>query len=96
MLASHKYLNPGEYIISLSVTDNKGAVGNNDKKLSYVTVLHPEVSSTSDLPYALISVKSSVIAAGSEIEFIGAGSWAWSEGSPSTDEITSWAWDFEI
>ena len=92
---SHKYLNSGEYIISLSVTDDKGAVGNNDKKLSYVTVLHPEVSSSSDLPYALISVRSSVIGAGSEIEFNGEGSWAWNEdGSPSSSAITSWVWDF--
>ena len=94
MLASHKYLNPGEYIISLSVTDDKGAVGNNDRKLSYVTVLHPEVSSTSNLPYALITVKSSVIGSGSEIEFNGEGSWAWLDGSPSTSDITSWVWDF--
>ncbi|SVC34942.1 uncharacterized protein METZ01_LOCUS287796, partial [marine metagenome] len=93
-LANHKYLNPGEYIISLSVTDDKGAVGNNDRKLSYVTVLHPEVSSSSNLPYALISVKSSVIRAGSEIEFNGNGSWAWLDGSPSTAEIQSCSWDF--
>jgi peptide/nickel transport system substrate-binding protein len=93
-LESHKYLNPGEYIISLSVTDDKGAVGNNDKKLTYVTVLHPEVSSSSDLPHALISVRSSVIGAGSEIEFNGEGSWAWYAGSPSTSSVTSWAWDF--
>jgi len=90
----HKYMVPGDYIVSLSVTDNKGAVGNNDRKLTYITVLHPEVSDSSSTPHAIISVKASVIVPGTEIEFNGAGSWSYLDGSASTDEITSWAWDF--
>jgi PKD repeat protein len=90
-----KYMFPGEYIVSLSVTDNKGAVGNNDRRLTYVTVLHPEISASSDSPpHAIISVKSSVVVPGTDIEFNGAGSWSYLDGSASTDEITSWTWDF--
>ena len=29
----HRYQYPGDYIVALSVTDNDGAVGNNDIKL---------------------------------------------------------------
>ena len=91
----HKFLNPGDYIVSLSVTDDKGAVGTNDRKLTYITVLHPEVLQSSDSPpHAIISVKSSVIAAGTEIEFSGDGSWSYVDDSPSTDGIDSWAWTF--
>ena len=100
----HKFLYPGDFIVSLSVTDDKGAVGTNDRKLTYITVLHPEVSKSSDSPpHAIISVKSSVIAAGSEIEFSGAGSWSWvcatdEDGvetcSASTSDITDWSWTF--
>ena len=90
----HKYMVPGDYIVSLSVTDNKGAVGNNDRKLTYITVLHPEVSDSTSTPHAIISVKASVVVPGTEIEFNGAGSWSYLDGSASTDEITSWAWDF--
>ena len=91
----HKYVFPGEYIVSLSVTDNKGAVGNNDRRLTYITVLHPEISASSDSPpHAIISVKSSVVVPGTDIEFNGAGSWSYLDGSASTDEISSWNWDF--
>ncbi len=90
----HKYSNPGEYIVALSVTDDKGAVGDNNRRLTYISVLHTEVEEDSGLPYALISVKASVVPAGSEIQFNGGGSWSYLEGSPSTSEITSWDWDF--
>ena len=91
----HKFLHPGDFIVSLSVTDDKGAVGTNDRKLTYITVLHPEVSQSSDSPpHAIISVKSSVIASGSEIEFSGAGSWSWVDNSASTSDITDWSWTF--
>ena len=91
----HKYLYPGDYIVSLSVTDNKGAVGNNDRRLTYITILHPEVAESSDSPpHAIISVKASVVAPGTEIVFSGAGSWSWLDGSAATSEITSWSWDF--
>jgi len=90
----HKYSMPGEYIVSLSVTDDKGAVGDNNRKLTYITVLHGEVDEDSGLPYALISVKASVIPSGSEIDFNGGGSWSYLDGSPSIGEIKSWDWDF--
>jgi PKD repeat protein len=91
----HKFLYPGDFIVCLSVTDNNGAVGTNDRKLTYITVLHPEISkSSTSPPHAIISVKSSVIAAGSEIEFSGAGSWSWVDDSASTADIVSWSWDF--
>ena len=57
----HRYQNPGDYIVALSVTDNDGAVGNNDIKLTYITVLHGTVNEGSGLPHAIISVKSSVV-----------------------------------
>ena len=90
----HRYQNPGDYIVALSVTDNDGAVGNNDIKLTYITVLHGTVNEGSGLPHAIISVKSSVVSPGAIVDFNGGGSWAWVDGSPSTDEITSWLWDF--
>ena len=90
----HTYQNPGDYIVSLLVTDNDGAVGNNDRRLTYITVLHGTVNEGSGLPHAIISVKSSVVAPGSVVDFNGAGSWAWLDGSPSTSEISSWLWDF--
>ena len=90
----HRYQNPGDYIVSLSVTDDDGAVGNNDRKLTYITVLHGTVNEGSGLPHAIISVKSSVVSPGAIVDFNGGGSWAWVDGSPSTDEITSWLWDF--
>ena len=91
----HKYLYPGDYIVSLSVTDNKGAIGNNDRRLTYITVLHPEIAESSNSPpHAIISVKASVVAPGTEIDFSGAGSWSWLDGSASTSDIISWSWDF--
>ncbi len=90
----HRYQNPGDYIVSLSVTDDDGAVGNNDRKLTYITVLHGTVNENSGLPNAIVSVKSSVVVPGSSVDFNGAGSWSWLDGSPSTDEITNWEWDF--
>ena len=90
----HTYQNPGDYIVSLSVTDNDGAVGNNDRRLTYITVLHGTVNEGSGLPHAIITVKSSVVAPGSIVDFNGAGSWAWVDGSPSNSEIISWLWDF--
>ena len=91
----HTYQNPGDYIVSLSVTDNDGAVGNNDRRLTYITVLHGTVNEGSGLPHAIITVKSSVVAPGSIVDFNGAGSWAWVDGSPSTSDITGWLWDFD-
>jgi peptide/nickel transport system substrate-binding protein len=93
-LMIHKYSMPGEYIVSLSVTDDKGAVGDNNRGLTYITVLHGEVDEDTGLPHAIISVKASVIQAGTEIELNGAGSWSYLDGSPSTSEITAWVWDF--
>ncbi len=90
----HAYETPGDYIVSLSVTDDDGAVGNNDLRLTYITVLHGTVNEGTGLPHAIISVKASVVAPGSIVDFNGAGSWAWIDGSPSTSEITSWLWDF--
>ena len=90
----HTYQNPGDYIVSLSVTDNDGAVGNNDRRLTYITVLHGTVNEGSGLPHAIITVKSSVVAPGATVDFNGAGSWAWLDGSPSNSEINSWLWDF--
>ena len=90
----HRYQNPGDYIVSLSVTDDDGAVSNNDRKLTYITVLHGTVNEGSGLPHAIISVKSSVVSPGASVDFNGGGSWAWVDGSPSTDEIDSWLWDF--
>ena len=90
----HRYQNPGDYIVSLSVTDDDGAVSNNDRKLTYITVLHGTVNEGSGLPHAIISVKSSVVSPGASVDFNGGGSWAWVDGSPSTDEITNWLWDF--
>ena len=65
----HTYQNPGDYIVSLSVTDNDGAVGNNDRRLTYITVLHGTVNEGSGLPHAIITVKSSVVTPGSTVEF---------------------------
>ena len=91
----HKYIYPGEYIISLSVTDDKGAVGNNDRTLTYITVLHPEVTeSSSSPPHAIITSVSSVITPGATLDFSGKGSWSWSGGAPSSSAIVSWSWDF--
>ena len=90
----HKYSAPGEYIVALSVTDDKGAVGTNDFGLTYITVLAGALDEDSGLPYAIISTKASVIRAGTEIELNGAGSWSYVDGSPSTDDIESWEWDF--
>ena len=90
----HRYQNPGDYIVSLSVTDDDGAVGNNDRILTYITVLHGTVNEGSGLPHAIISVKASVISPGTSVDFNGAGSWAGLDGSPSTDEIDKWLWDF--
>ena len=93
-LENHKYFYPGEYIVSLSVTDDKGAVGNNDRRLTYVTVLHPEVAESSGTPHAIISVRASVVVPGTEIELNGAGSWSWVDSAASTDDIVSWSWEF--
>ena len=103
-MAMHRYQTPGDYIVSLSVTDNNGAVGNNDQGLIYITVLHGEVNEGSGVPHAIMSVKSSVVAPGVSVDFSGAGSWAWycvddeetgeSSCSVSNDNITKWEWDF--
>jgi len=88
----HRYQTPGDYIVSLSVTDNDGAIGNNDRRLTYITVLHGTVNEGSGLPHAIITVKSSVVTPGSTVDFNGAGSWAWLDGSPSTSEIADHEW----
>lgn len=94
-IVTHKYYEPGEYIVALSVTDDKGAVGNNDHRLTYVTVLPFETSpSDSSPPTALISASASVIKPGSTVTFTGAGSWGWSDGMASTGAITDWQWQF--
>ena len=98
-MAMHRYQNSGDYIVSLSVTDNDGAVGNNDQGLTYITVLHGEVNEGSGVPHGILSVKASVVSPGASVDFSGAGSWAWSQGddgawSVSNSAITSWSWDF--
>ena len=93
-MENHKYFYSGEFIVSLSETDDKGAVGNNDRRLTYVTVLHPEVAESSGTPHAIISVRASVVVPGTEIELNGAGSWSWVDSAASTDDITSWSWEF--
>ena len=99
-MAIHQYQNPGDYIVSLSVTDDKGAVGNNDQGLTYITVLHGAVNEGTGVPHAIISVKASVVAPGTSVDFDGGGSWAWVEDddgdwSTSNDAVTSWSWDFD-
>ena len=98
-MAMHRYQSPGDYIVSLSVTDDDGAVGNNDQGLTYITVLHGEVNEGSGVPHGILSVKASVVSPGASIDFSGAGSWAWSQDddgdwSVSNSAITSWSWDF--
>ena len=64
-MAMHRYQSPGDYIVSLSVTDDDGAVGNNDRGLtSSITVLHGEVNEGSGVPHAILSVKASVVSPG--------------------------------
>ncbi len=93
-MAMHRYQSPGDYIVSLSVTDDDGAVGNNDQGLTYITVLHGEVNEGSGVPHAILAVATSVITPGVSVDFNGGGSWSWVDGSPSTSAITSWSWDF--
>jgi len=94
-IVTHKYFQPGEYIVALAVTDDKGAVGNNDHRLTYVTVLPLETSSSgSSPPTAMISASASVVKPGSTVRFSGAASWGWSDGSASTSVVTGWQWQF--
>ena len=94
-IVTHKYFQPGEYIVALAVTDDKGAVGNNDHRLTYVTVLPLETSSSgSSPPTAMISASTSVVKPGSTVRFSGAASWGWSDGSASTSAVTGWQWQF--
>jgi peptide/nickel transport system substrate-binding protein len=94
-IVTHKYFQPGEYIVALAVTDDKGAIGNNDHRLTYVTVLPLETSSSgSSPPTAMISASASVVKPGSTVRFSGAASWGWSDGSASTSAVTSWQWQF--
>lgn len=94
-IVTHKYFQPGEYIVALAVTDDKGAVGNNDHRLTYVTVLPLETSaSDSSPPTAMISASASVVKPGSTVRFSGAASWGWSDGSASTSAVTGWQWQF--
>ena len=94
-IVTHKYFQPGEYIVALAVTDDKGAVGNNDHRLTYVTVLPLETSSSgSSPPTAMISASASVVKPGSTVRFSGAASWGWSDGSASTSAVTGWQWQF--
>ena len=98
-MAMHRYQNPGDYIVSLSVTDDDGAVGNNDQGLTYITVLHGEVNEGSGVPHAILAVATSVVTPGVSIEFNGGGSWSWVEDgaggwTASTSAINSWSWDF--
>ncbi|HIL33149.1 MAG TPA: PKD domain-containing protein, partial [Candidatus Poseidoniales archaeon] len=94
-IVTHKYFQPGEYIVALAVTDDKGAVGNNDHRLTYVTVLPLETSdSGSSPPTAMISASASVVKPGSTVRFSGAASWGWSDGSASTSAVTGWQWQF--
>ena len=91
----HLYTQPGRYIAVLSVTDNDGAVGTNDARLLFITVLHPEsLADDGSPPTALIAASKSVARVGISIDFSGGGSWAWDNGVASTDEITDWEWDF--
>ena len=94
-IVTHKYFQPGEYIVALAVTDDKGAVGNNDHRLTYITVLPLETSdSDSSPPTAMISASTSVVKPGSTVRFSGAASWGWSDGSASTSAGTGWQWQF--
>ena len=94
-IVTHKYFQPGEYIVALAVTDDKGAVGNNDHRLTYITVLPLETSdSDSSPPTAMISASTSVVKPGSTVRFSGAASWGWSDGSASTSAVTGWQWQF--
>ena len=81
-MAMHRYQSPGDYIVSLSVTDDDGAVGNNDQGLTYITVLHGEVNEGSGVPHAILAVATSVITPGVSVDFNGGGSWSWVDGSP--------------
>ena len=91
-IVTHKYFQPGEYIVALAVTDDKGAVGNNDHRLTYITVLPLETSgSDSSPPTAMISASTSVVKPGSTVRFSGAASWRLTvpKSSPVSESITS-------
>ena len=94
-VVTHNYNEPGNYIIVLFVTDDKGAIGTNDIRLTYVTVAYPEVSSFESQVQADIAASNSVIQSGTTVNFNGDGSCVLSDGSCDADAITSWDWDFD-
>jgi peptide/nickel transport system substrate-binding protein len=97
--ASHVYDLPGNYIISLTVTDDDDATSNNDASPIFIKVdrvaLDPDLESP---PVALMAASDEMVAEDEEVSFIGAGSFGWKlrrgEITADTTKITEWSWDF--
>ena len=96
--AGHTYDVPGDYIITLSVEDDEGAIVTSDLNPLYVRVDSAEIATLESPPKSIIASNEQLIKIGDTVAFDGSSSHGWMlyRGGPRADtsKVVKWEWTF--
>jgi peptide/nickel transport system substrate-binding protein len=95
----HAYDIPGDYVVTLTATDDEGESSTNDVVPLFVKVDREPIEVTIDSPpIAVLGTSKQVANIGDEITFDGASSYGWrlrrGEIQSTTGTVVAWEWDF--